>query len=124
MGTSKVIRFDVKGTIHKSNIFFFGGRAKKSTSDKNPLFFGKVNLYTGLFLQKDLCFPNNTCVEIVVLGNNIISRQRLNRSIPLGADQGSQYHLRNPQEQHLILAKALFGDWPVQIHAKFANLFE
>lgn len=67
-------RFDVKGVIHKSNMFYFGGRAKKSGVDKNPLFFGKVNLYTGLYLQKDLGFPNNVFVEVVTIGNNIVSR--------------------------------------------------
>lgn len=74
VGGSKVTRFDVKGVIHKSNMFYFGGRAKKSGVDKNPLFFGKVNLYTGLYLQKDLGFPNNVFVEVVTIGNNIVSR--------------------------------------------------
>ena len=83
MGNSKVTRFGVKGMIDKSNIFFYGGRLKKSGVDKNPLFFGKVNLYTGLYLQKDLSFQNNICVEIVVLGSNIVSKSLDNCSLSI-----------------------------------------
>jgi predicted nicotinamide N-methyase len=70
-----VSRFGVKGVLKNSHLFFYGGRLKKTGLNKNPLFFAKFNLYNGNFIQKDLGFANNVSVDIVLLGEKIISKK-------------------------------------------------
>lgn len=74
IGLSKVKRFGLNGILKQNTLFLFGGRLKKTGLNKNPLFFGKLNLFTGKFMQKDLCFANNVHVDIVLIGEKIISK--------------------------------------------------